>query len=485
MTKKVTSDQLSVIRNIILIGFVLFLLACVGHAADIGSQVAGQFYPAEKKALSQMTDYYLSKYRFIENSGDLLALVSPHAGYEYSGIVAAYGYKQLEGRKYDTVVIMAPSHNVLFDGLAVNPSGKFVTPLGEVEIDEEMASKLIGHNSRIMFNKEAFLKEHAIEVQLPFLQKTLKKFKIVPVIFGNQSIENCEILSNAIVDTVGEKKILLVASTDLSHYLSYEAANEMDAKVVQAFSEGDLVRLITMIATREVEMCGYGPVITAMYTSDRLGGNSYEVFKYLNSGNTTTDMDRVVGYMSAGIYKRPLVLDSMQKARLLQFARETIESYIIKKEVPTYEVFDKDLLVRSGVFVTLMKSKKLRGCVGYIYPVKPLYLAVQDMAISAAINDGRYPPVREEELKDIDIEISVLSPMKRVQNIEEIQIGRDGLYIVKGRASGLLLPQVATDNGFTREEFLDNVCYKAGLPASAWKDKESKLFSFSAEVFRE
>lgn len=485
-----TSDRKIKYKSLVtgLWSLVLIFMIGVGvvYGREMSPQVAGNFYPADKKELSKTIDSYLSQYPFIENNGDLLALISPHAGYEYSGIVAAYGYKQLTKRKYDTVIIIGPSHYAYFDGISVCPSGEYKTPLGKVEIDQALAEKLLEYNEKIGYDANAHLKEHCVEVQIPFLQKTLKNFKIVPVIIGNQSLENCMILSKAILESIKDKKVLIVASTDLSHYLSYEAANAMDGKVVSAFSRGDLNLMIEMLATGEVQMCGYGPVITAMYVGQLIGGNSYEVLKYLNSGDTTTNMDKVVGYMSAAIYRRTVVLDSIQRSRLLQIARETLESYLSgEATLPEYEIYEKDLQTRSGVFVTLKKGDKLRGCVGYIYPVKPLYLAAQEMVINAAANDKRFDPVTKDELEDIKIEISVLSPLTRINDPSEVKVGKHGLYILKGGSSGLLLPQVATENKWTREEFLDNVCYKAGLEPSAWKDKDAVLYIFEADVFHE
>ena len=194
------------ILYIVLLALVVFAVSAYAFIRE--PQVAGGFYPADKKELSQVIDYNLSKYKFIENSGELVALISPHAGYKFSGSVAAYGYKQLTKRKYDSVIVIGFHHKEYFDGISVIPSGTYNTPLGEVEIDAEIASKLIEYDRRIIHNERAHLKEHSVEVQIPFLQKTLKNFKVVPVVFGSQTIEHCKVLSDAIVNSIGNKIIL-------------------------------------------------------------------------------------------------------------------------------------------------------------------------------------------------------------------------------------------------------------------------------------
>lgn len=447
--------------------------------------VAGQFYPADKNELSKAIDSYLKGYKVIGGEGELIAIIVPHAGYEYSGKVAGYAYKQLTNKSFDTVIIMGPSHYTLFDGISVIPEGEYATPLGKAKIDKEMASSLMSFNPKIKYVKEAWDKEHSVEVQIPFLQKTLKNFKIVPLVFGFQSLENSNILAQAITRSIGGKKVLLVASTDLSHYHTYEVSSTMDAVAIDAVSKGDVNILAEKLSSGECEMCGYGPVITAMLAADQLNANSYEILKYADTGDVTGNKSSVVGYMSAAIYRRPLVLDESEKTRLLEIARKTLEGYLATGQRPVFIVYEKNLQQKSGVFVTLKKNGQLRGCVGFLKAVEPLYLAVSDMAIAAATKDMRFTAVTTEELPDIKIEISALSPMTKISSTAEVVVGKHGLFIVNGIQSGVLLPQVATENKWTRGEFLDNVCLKAGLPESAWRDPDSKIYIFTADVFYE
>jgi MEMO1 family protein len=467
--------------------FMIFLLSMTASSAEIvkHANVAGQFYPGDKNELSKDIDGYLKDYNVIGGEGELIAIIVPHAGYQYSGKVAAYAYKQLTNKNFDTVIIMGPSHYTTFDGLSVIPSGEYETPLGRVKIDKEMAASLMACDPKIKYFKEAFDREHSVEVQIPFLQKTLKNFKIVPVVFGYQSIENCNILAQAILKSTGKKRVLLIASTDLSHYHTSEVSSTMDAAAIDAISKGDLNTLVQKLASGECELCGYGPVITAMMAVDQLYANSYEILKYADTGDVTGDKSSVVGYLSAAIYRRPLVLDDSEKTRLLEIARKTLESYLSTKQTPDFMIYEKELQQKYGVFVTLTKNGQLRGCIGYLKPVKPLYSAVTDMAIAAATEDTRFTAVTTEELPDIKIEISVLSPMQAITSTSEVIVGKDGILIENGGQSGVFLPQVATENKWTREQFLENVCYKAGLPVTALKDPNTRLYIFTADVFKE
>ncbi len=478
--------RISHLTSLISISALLFWMALPAFAGVTGPVVAGQFYPADKNELSKAIDSYLSPYKVIEGEGQLIALIAPHAGYEFSGPVAGYAFKQLTNKNYDTVIIVGPSHYMQFDGISVIPSGEYATPLGKVKIDEEMAKSLMAYSSKITYVKEAWEKEHSVEVEIPYLQKTLRNFKIVPVIMGYQSLENASVLSEAILRSIdSKKKVLLIASSDMSHYHTSEVASSMDALAIDAISNGDINLLISRLAAGQCEMCGYGPVISVMMTADQLGANSYEILKYADTGDVTGDKSRVVGYMSAAIYKRPLVLDDFDRRRLLEIARKTLESYLSTKQRPDFITYEKELQQKTGVFVTLTENGQLRGCIGYIKPVKPLCQAVADMAVAAATEDQRFTPVTTEELPGITIEVSVLSGMTRVELYKDITIGKHGLYIINGGRSGILLPQVATENHWTRDEFLQNVCLKAGLDPSVLKDPNTELYMFTANVFHE
>jgi AmmeMemoRadiSam system protein A len=211
------------------------------------------------------------------------------------------------------------------------------------------------------------------------------------------------------------------------------------------------------------------------------------VLNYANSGDATKDRARVVGY-GAAVFSLPHVdqgLSKKEQGILLKIARKTLVEYVKNGNIPKVDVKESMLLEKRGAFVTLTKKSALRGCIGYIQPLAPLYKAVSDMAIAASTRDPRFPPVSQEELKDIHIEISVLSPLKLITDTNEIEVGKHGLYMTRGNNTGLLLPQVATDHGWNREEFLKQTCVKAGLPDQAWKDTGTQIYTFSAQIFSE
>ncbi|MFC1643633.1 AmmeMemoRadiSam system protein B [Chlamydiota bacterium] len=462
--------------------------------------VAGMFYTSSKSALLKQINEFLSNVDEKNIDGDILALVSPHAGYVYSGQTAAYGYKLLEGQKYDTVIIIGPNHRAKgFYGTSVYNGDFFKTPLGNVPIDKEFGGKIMSYGKKFVFHEGAHQFEHSIEVQIPFLQVVLKDFSIVPIVMGDYSTNACEDLSDAIVKSINElknKKILIIASTDLAHGHSYDATNSMDKLCIKDIIEMNRKKLEEHYKTRATEMCGYGPVLTTVLAAKALGYEKTKFLKYINSLDVGGSADWIVGYASIVIYKNNSSKDTKEikneeqvysgeeRKELLDIARKSMKEYVENGKKTTFSPKSAKLKENRGGFVTLKKKGQLRGCIGYIVAVKPLYETVAEMAINAAVNDTRFCPVTKDELDDIDIEISVLSPLETITDPSKIQVGKHGLIIRKGFYSGLLLPQVATEYGWDRQTFLEHTCNKAGLPADAWK-KGAEIQVFSAEVFGE
>jgi hypothetical protein len=443
--------------------------------------VAGTFYTSDPSTLSQQITYFLEN---AEESGveDIQALIVPHAGYIYSGHVAAFAYKQLEGKHFDTVVIIGPSHHVYFDGISVYDGDYYQTPLGRVKIDSDLVKRLIQSSNKIYYNPEAEEKEHSVEVQVPFLQKVLQDFEMVSIVMGAQTFENAEILSNALAKNLHENT-LIVASSDLSHYHNYEDAVKIDS-ICLAFEKNlDETGLYSAIVKKQCEMCGFGPVLAAIMTAKKLGKNEIKILRYANSGDVTGDKRRVVGYGAAVIYGTGRYTEEEEK-ELLSIARASITDFVRDGKVPNFEEGYTKLKENGAVFVTITEGGQLRGCIGTTAPVQPLYLATRDAAISAAVRDPRFPPLTDDELGKMHIEISVLLNFKRVFDIREITVGRHGLIIKKGNNSGLLLPQVATDYRWDRTIFLEQTCKKAGLDKSCWKEG-AEIYTFEAEVFGE
>lgn len=456
--------------------------------------VAGAFYTSDSEVLSDQIKDFLSKVPAKTLSGKIIALISPHAGYMYSGQVAAYGYKLLEGKKFDTVVVIAPSHRFPFRGASVYNKGAYQIPLGLVPIDTELAQQLIKQDDLISYVEQAHTQEHSLEVQLPFLKIVLGDFTLLPIVIGSYDLATCESISETIYQVVKDKNALIVASSDLSHFHSYDEAVEMDNIVINHVKKFDAKGLFKDTSSKRCEACGAGPMITTMLLAKKLGANKSEYLFYANSGDVTGDKSGVVGYMSAVLYSNPgqenskkagkdSGLTDEEKEILHKIARSTIESKCRGEKYPEIKITSATLKEKRGAFVTLHKRGSLRGCIGYIHAQKPLHATIREMALAAAFQDTRFNPVKKSELKDIDIEISVLTPLKKIDSIEEIEVGKHGIYIIKGYHSGILLPQVAMEYGWDRNTFLEHTCTKAGLPTDAWKKKDTEIYIYSADIF--
>jgi AmmeMemoRadiSam system protein A len=353
-------------------------------------------------------------------------------------------------------------------------------------------------------------------VELPFLQRVCPDCKIVPIVVGEPSTENCQSLAEALVNALTGKHALIIASSDMSHYPAYEDAVRADRATLAAI---ETLAPQAVLDTIEEQMrqgvpnlhtclCGQGPVIATMMAAKKLGADRVTVLKYANSGDTPFgDPSQVVGYGAVMFWRdqgsgprsmlpplpqeqdssnpwEPIHLSLAEKVRLLAMARETITRFLEDGFAPLYTVTEPNLLRKSGAFVTLKEQGELRGCIGYTQAERPLYLTVQAAAIAAAVQDPRFPPVAPQELEDIEIENSVLSPLRLLEDVSEIEVGVHGLVIVKGGRSGLLLPQVATEQGWDREAFLGGVCRKADLPEECWREG-AQLYIFTADVFEE
>ena len=456
--------------------------------------VAGTFYTAHPDELSDQIHGFLRAVPPRTLPGTISALISPHAGYQYSGQVAAYGYKLLEGMKFDTVVVLAPSHRFPLRGASVYPRGAYQIPLGLIPINSAMAEQLIQETDFVTAVPEAHAREHSLEVQLPFLKIVLGNFTLLPLVMGSCDFATCEAIAAALHRVIKGKKVLLVASSDLSHYHPYQTAVKLDQTVMDYVKNFDTRGLFQALAADTCEACGASPVITTMLCAQKLGATQAELLHYANSGDVSGDKSAVVGYLSAALFTTSgasrdrtvgshLGLTDADKKVLHTIARTTIESKCQGKDLPPAPPLSETLRENRGAFVTLHKGDTLRGCIGYIRAQKPLFQTIQEMALAAAFQDTRFKPVSKDELKDITIEISVLTPLKKIARIDEIKVGTHGIYIIKDFHSGLLLPQVATENRWDRETFIKHTCTKAGLPDNAWQESDAEIYIFSADIF--
>ncbi len=492
----------NLLQLILLIG--IFFISPVEAKMIREAVVAGQFYPGDKKLLQKTVDDLLTKTSRTKIPGKIIGIVVPHAGYPYSGPTAAYAYKLIAENDIQTVIMLGPTHRVYIKGFAVYGQGSWETPLGKVAIDESIAQTIIKQSDKIKNLPEAHSEEHSLEVQIPFLQRSLKDFKIVPIMCLEPTFEECQTIAQAIANAVKDKKILILASSDLYHGYSYDACKKTDALTLSYLEKFDPEGLYNALKQDKAQACGGYPIVIAMLTSKLLGANHSQILYRTNSNDVMGERGGYcVGYASAVFYKTgpqskhneikssdinqsdTIQLTEQEKKELLKIARTTIEHHITGKKVPEFKPITEKLKEHYGVFVTLKKKGQLRGCIGYVQGIKPLYQAVSDMAIAASTEDPRFPQVTANELKDITIEITVMTPLKRIKNINEIQVGKHGLVIKRGYYQGLLLPQVATEEGWDRETFLKHTCWKAGLPEDAWQDKETEIYIFSGTIFKE
>lgn len=479
-------------RLIILLLFLILGPGLTIYAQEIlrKPNAAGAFYPAEEKQLKNAIGQFLKNAKNPElNEEQIVALILPHAGYIYSGQVAAYGFKELIGRDFDTVIIIGPSHFYRFDTASVYDVGDYQTPLGIAKVDRQLCNQLKINSSFITFYKNAHIKEHAVEVEVPFIQTVLPNAKIAPIVMGRSDLEFCRKISQAIVKSIKDKKVLIIASSDMSHYHPYRQAELMDKKILAAIQGFSIEEAAGLLSSRESELCGEGPVLTTMLVCKELGATDVKILKYANSGDVTGDKSRVVGYCAVAFLKQKeksgqFSLNEEEKGFLLDVARRTIEARILGKNIPKFKTANVKLNSPCGAFVTIHKHGALRGCIGRLESNEPLYQVVQKMGIAAATGDYRFTPVKPNELKDIDIEISVLTPLKKIKNKDEIKLGTHGIYITDGFKSGCFLPQVATETRWSKEEFINRCAIeKAGiLPKDLDK---ATVYIFEAEVFSE
>lgn len=491
-----------------------FASACRADKASVADirepAVAGKFYSGSAARLKLGVEKYLQD-AMPAKVKNPVAIIVPHAGYIYSGQICADGFKQVSNQSYDVIVILGTNHTSS-DGkkISLYPGDGFRTPLGVAPVDKNIISLLKKADPVDCFlDKSMHESEHSVEVMVPFVQVMYPKAKIVPVVVGSQEMETCIRFGHALAKVLKNRKALIVASSDLSHYPNAQDADIADRetlnsikgldpaefrKTIQANSKRNIANLST-------SACGEAPIIAAMAAAKSLGAVRGEIISYANSGDTSIgDNSRVVGYGAVvltadGEKKTALTakqkqsfasetLNSSDKKAALAFARETISRLLLTDTIPMARGFSANLQQTRGAFVTLKKKGELRGCIGHMMEDNPLIKTIGAMALQAAFNDRRFNPVTPDELKDIEIEISMLTPMKKVAGVSDIVVGRDGVFLSKDDHHAVFLPQVAPEQGWSREEMLDNLCRKSGLEAGCWKEK-AEFSTFQAVVFSE
>ena len=450
----------------------------------------GSWYPADKSSVENRLEQYIAVQVSTASAlvpapfnGTVIGLIMPHAGWIYCDSVAAEAVKLIRGKTFNDVILIGPSHREALSGIAIDDSEAWETPFGLRSVNAELGNK-INVLKQAAFNGKIHKKEHSLEVVLPYLEYALGDFLLTPVIVG-QSFEDSSALARRIA-ALYQEGMLFAASSDMSHYLNYDKANEMDGRCLAYIENFDSEGLKTALKNGEVQLCGASAVLAVMEASRLAGADAVKVLKYANSGDTVGDKSRVVGYAAVCFYKKGVeMLNSEEKKTLLNIARKTLEQYASTGRVPDFNIESERLKEVQGAFVTLKKGGMLRGCIGNIVGAKPLWQTVRDMAVESSSRDPRFPRVTKDELRDIKIEISVLTPPQKV-TADDVVLGRDGVIIRRGARQGVYLPQVADETGWSKEEFMGSLCkHKAGLSEEAWREDDTDILTFQADVFGE
>ena len=477
------------------------------------------WYPRDKAKLEAAIDGYLEQAKVPDDVGDVVGIIAAHAGYRYSGLATAHSYKAIGSAEYDVAVVMAPTHSSHFTGASILNVDNYSTPLGSVQLDREVCDDLLAERPFTCV-PDAHAREHSLEIQLPFLQRVLGDFLLVPIVFGQVSNEEMQMAAAALRKGLAGRRVLYVASTDFTHYgmrFNYVPFTfdmkaklaELDGGAVDRITAKDFEGFIDYKHRTSATICGWRPVATLIALAEE--NWQAKQLTYYTSGDLTNDWSNCVSYVSlvfvigddsapaeectdgAAVGAEALETDDALSAEeqgvLLKLARDTVETYV--RDGRRLEVDEEkypltaNLKETSGVFVTLKKQGRLRGCIGHIMGRVPLYQGVVENGVNAASRDHRFPPVRPDELKDIDVEVSVLTPFREVPSAEDFVPGKHGIYITKGRYSAVFLPQVASEQGWDRAETFRHLCAKAGLPMDEWKRPGMKFQVCTGQAFGE
>jgi AmmeMemoRadiSam system protein B/AmmeMemoRadiSam system protein A len=499
------------------LGVLLIATSC-GAATEVRPPaVAGAFYERMPFALDRQINDLLRAAGKPALSGQLVAAGAPPPGFVCAGRGAPHVYALVVSGRYERVAILAPSHRAYVEGVSLPDAAltAYATPLGHVPIDRAVCDAL-REKAGFVTVAGADAREHALEVHLPFLQKTAGAFKLVPLICGRANAAQIEAVAGALAPYLGSNT-LLIASSDFTHYGPNYDFVPFSEKVPEQL-DGWLDRAAGRIAALDVEgferhcretrdtICGEIPVRILMAALKGSGGPvSGRVLATATSGELTGNHDNSVSYAAIGFFAtKPGVpggganlkegrtvkehrsgewtpgLTDEEKATLFAIARDTLK-WCVEGGKGRF-AFDGYTLTpvmktNTATFVTLKIHGQLRGCIGSLAPVEPLYMSVHDNAINAALRDPRFPPVRPDELRRIEVDVSILSPIRDIPSVGAFKIGQHGIILEKGRYRAVYLPEVATEQGWTVDETLSSLSMKAGLPPDAWKEGASfKVF---------
>ena len=430
--------------------------------------VAGQFYPAQADKLRELIRGMVDKKAEKE---EVIGLVSPHAGYIYSGPVAGAVISRVKFK--DTFIIMGPNHTGMGKPLSIMTKGTWETPLGQVEIDSVLAEKILAISKHLQEDSKAHQHEHSIEVQLPFLQYFKKNVRIVPITLAYADATTYQELGKEIAQAVNslKKKVVIIASSDMTHYEPQEEARRKDSRAIEAILELDEAELLRRVSELNISMCGYAPTAALIAAAKKLGAARAELVRYQTSGDTTGDYSAVVGYVG-------IILTGMSP--LAKLAKETVETYVRKgKIIEPPKRLTPEMKGIAGVFVSIHKLGGLRGCIGTFEPQEAnVALETITNAVSSATRDPRFPPINPEELKDLEYKVDVLTPPKPVASEDQLDPKKYGCIVECDLRRGLLLPDL---DGVDTVDYQISICrQKAGI----MPHEPVKLYRFQVKRYR-
>jgi len=432
--------------------------------------VAGQFYPESASQLKAMIEQLVDEKAAKE---EVIGLVSPHAGYIYSGPVAGRVISRIKFK--DTFVIIGPNHTGRGEPLSIMTEGIWKTPLGEVEIDSELAKQILTASSHLAEDYRAHQYEHSIEVQIPFLQYFKSDIKLVPIVLAHTSGAIYKEIGREIARAIKDlnKEAVIIASSDMTHYEPQETAQRKDNQAIEAMLDLNEDELLRRVDKLNISMCGYAPVVSLISAAKQLGATGAELVRYQTSGDTTGDYSSVVGY--AGI-----LITKIEMHPLVRLAKETVETYVTEGKVsPPPDELTPEMRERAGVFVSIHKFDKLRGCIGTFEPTKDnVAEEIITNAISSATRDPRFPPIAPNELKDLEYSVDVLTKPKPIASKSQLDPRKYGAIVECGWRRGLLLPDL---EGVDTVDYQIDICrQKAGI----MPDEPIKLYRFEVKRYK-
>jgi MEMO1 family protein len=475
--------------------------------ADRKPVAAGRFYLADKEALIKDLEKLYGNCIKPPSGLYVRAIISPHAGYVFSGKIAASAFSAVpQDADYSNIFIIGSSHVMSFNGASVYNSGDYITPLGKIKVNTQIADKLKSENRCFNFPVTSHAGEHSIEVQIPFIQYRFKKdIPIVPIIIGTDNKSTIKEIAAALKPYFIPEN-LFVISSDFSHYPAYQdavIADRLTAEAIISKESENFLKTLTRNSSKGypglvTSMCGWTSGLTLLYLAEDNQNLKFKKICYCNSGDSQYgNKEEVVGYNALELveenkkYEKQIPVSDVkftgsEAAKLITLARNSIRSLLFEKKRQELDPASLPEIFKSkmGAFVTLKIDGKLRGCIGRFPSTDPLFQVVDQMAAASAFEDARFTPLTKSEFDETEIEISVLGPLKKITGINEIVLGKHGIYIKKDFRSGTMLPQVATENRWTVEQFLGYTARdKAGLGWTGWKDAE--IFIYEALVLEE